>query len=349
MTEAAGLHVRWHGAPEGLPRRGRAGALTLDVPEGEHHDLVLEISDVPLPRAPVDAEQAWAATEEAWSRAAPPLSDSLAPGDVAHSWAVLRGLTSRADGMVAAATMALPEQAERGATTTTATRGSGTSATPARRPRWPALTSCSTAFRFVSSRLLADGPHLKPAYTVQGGGCRTRRLDLPGYPGGTVRWQPGQRAVPARLARRGAAPARHRGPARPHRRRAQRRAARRTSRHRALAGADAGIWELGTAVDALAAHVRAGLRATPRRGPGTRRRTGPTSRTDPRDQRELPAPVGPLAAAADDERVDASLLVPAVRGAVARPTTRAPRTVRRRARRARRDGYVYRFRHGPAP
>ena len=69
---------------------------------------------------------------------------------------------------------------------TTATPGSGTSATRGR-PRaaagaYPLLDS---AVRFVSARLHADGRQLAPAYTVDGGRVPDqRRLDLPGYPGG---------------------------------------------------------------------------------------------------------------------------------------------------------------------
>lgn len=43
------------------------------------------------------------------------------------------------------------------------------------------------AVRFVSERVLADGPQLKPAYTVTGGQVpRVQHLDLPGHPGATV-------------------------------------------------------------------------------------------------------------------------------------------------------------------
>ena len=42
------------------------------------------------------------------------------------------------------------------------------------------------AVRFVADRLLADGPHLKPAYTIDRRSVPDeRQLDLPGYPGGT--------------------------------------------------------------------------------------------------------------------------------------------------------------------
>ena len=38
--------------------------------------------------------------------------------------------------------------------------------------------------RFVSARLLEDGPQLKPAYTIAGGPVPDQRhLELPGYPG----------------------------------------------------------------------------------------------------------------------------------------------------------------------
>ena len=52
------------------------------------------------------------------------------------------------------------------------------------------------AVRFVAERLLADGPSLKPAYTVAGGQVPDERsLDLAGYPGGVDKvgnWVKGQ-------------------------------------------------------------------------------------------------------------------------------------------------------------
>ncbi len=42
------------------------------------------------------------------------------------------------------------------------------------------------AVRFVTERLLEDGPDLKPAYTTTGGAVPDQhQLDLPGYPGGS--------------------------------------------------------------------------------------------------------------------------------------------------------------------
>jgi hypothetical protein len=42
------------------------------------------------------------------------------------------------------------------------------------------------AVRFVTERVLADGPHLMPAYTIDGRPVPEQRpLELPGYPGGS--------------------------------------------------------------------------------------------------------------------------------------------------------------------
>ena len=75
---------------------------------------MLELSDRPLPRHPADPDTAWQATERAWAAALPKLGASLAPADSQHSYAVLTGLTSRSGGMVAAATMSLPERSQAG-------------------------------------------------------------------------------------------------------------------------------------------------------------------------------------------------------------------------------------------
>ena len=65
--------------------------------------------------------------------------------------------------------------------------GSETSAIPGKPSQSPGPIRCSTsAVRFVTERLLADGPDLKPAYTVAGGAVPGERsLQLPGYPGGS--------------------------------------------------------------------------------------------------------------------------------------------------------------------
>jgi hypothetical protein len=73
-----------------------------------------EVSDGGPEGPPVAADQAWEATDAAWEAAVPALDFNLAPRGSRHAYAVLRGLTSAAGGMVAAATMCLPERAEEG-------------------------------------------------------------------------------------------------------------------------------------------------------------------------------------------------------------------------------------------
>lgn len=63
-----------------------------------------------LPDDAVDSSYPWRATETSWRTAVPELDNTVAPTDARHSYAVLRGLTSRGGGMDAA-TMSLPERA----------------------------------------------------------------------------------------------------------------------------------------------------------------------------------------------------------------------------------------------
>ena len=106
------LHFRWSGAPTHARLVDGTLRVTLDVPTGKHHDLVLEISRHRLTGPLPDPDHAWDHTERAWAAARPDLSDSAAPGDSRHSHAVLRGLTGSTGAMVAAATTALPERAQ---------------------------------------------------------------------------------------------------------------------------------------------------------------------------------------------------------------------------------------------
>ncbi|MGH3492281.1 MAG: glycoside hydrolase family 15 protein [Sciscionella sp.] len=166
---------------------GAALEFELTVPEGAHHDLILELSEHPLPAKVPDADLAWEATEAAWQRTAIPLDRTIAPRDARHATAVLRGLTSSGGGMVAAATTSLPERA-------------GTGRNYDYRYAWirdqsyagmAAATAGGTdlldaAVDFVGARLIEDGAALKPAYTVDGGAVPSeQKLQLPGYPGGT--------------------------------------------------------------------------------------------------------------------------------------------------------------------
>src|SRR5215472_17611469 len=113
-------------------------------------------------------------------------SPEHAKRDADHARAVLTGLTSVHGGMVAAATSSLPERAEQHRDYDY-------------RYAWvrdqcfagqAGLVSgddriVASAVRFVSERLHADGPDLRPAYAVTGEAVPDERaLRLPGYPGG---------------------------------------------------------------------------------------------------------------------------------------------------------------------
>lgn len=184
------LHIRWLGGENAEPggygcdKECLAGELRLRT--GDCHDLVLEISSKAFTNEPPDPGQAWDSTEHTWATEVPNLSNNLARGDARHSYAVLRGLTSSGGGMVAAATTSLPERAGRDRNydyryvwirdqcfTGQAVAAAGV---------YPLLDD---ALRFVTSRLLDDGPDLKPAYTIAGEDVPDERtLSLPGYPGG---------------------------------------------------------------------------------------------------------------------------------------------------------------------
>ena len=165
---------------------GRSGPVAFRW-QGAGHDLVLEIADAgTLRSAPLpDAATAWRATERWWGHAVPRFPSSAAPRDTRQAYAVMRGLTSSTGAMVAAATTSLPERAN-------ARRNydyryawirdqclAGT-AVAADGPH-PLLTS---AAHFVGQALREHGPHLAPAYTVDGGTVPKEQLiDVAGYPG----------------------------------------------------------------------------------------------------------------------------------------------------------------------
>jgi GH15 family glucan-1,4-alpha-glucosidase len=284
----------------------------------------------------------------------PELGCSVAPGESRHSYAVLRGLTSSTGAMVAAATTALPERADQGrnydyrfawlrdqcyAGQSAATVGDH--------------TLLDGAVRFVSERVLADGPRLRPAYTVTGGRVPDQRdLPLPGYPGAPVRTgnhvntqfqldvfgeallllsaagrldrldDDGRKAVDTLVAAVGE---------RAHE-------------------PDAGIWELE---DRRWAHSRlicaAGLNAAaalPDAVDGHHR-----SRLAERLVAGVDAacrhPSGRWQRSPEDPAVDAALLLPGIRGATSRDDPRHLATVAAVLEELTDDGYVYRFRQDP--
>lgn len=328
----------------------------LRVREGDFHDLTLQLSERPIAGQQINPDACWHATEIAWRDAVPAFDGSLADRDVRHAYAVLRGLTSRSGGMVAAATMSLPERADEGsdydyryvwirdqcyAGQSVAVIGES--------------ELLDRAVDFVGERILADGPQLKPAYTVPGGRVPDeKKLSLPGYPGGTAitgnrvnrqfqldvfgealllfanagrldrldgrRWGAIQTAVDAIRAR--------------------------------WTEPDAGIWELD---NARWAHSRlicaAGLHAVAPLAPAARA----AEWADFADAivadvtADCLHPSGRWQRATDDPRVDAALLLPAIRGAVPAADPRSVATLDAVRAELGEQHYLYRFRHDERP
>ena len=179
------LNYRWTGATEHAQLQDGRLVLDLVVPAGESRDLVLEISKTALPRQLPDPDQLWDRTERAWRHGVPDLSTSVATGESRHSYAVLRGLTGSTGAMVAAATTSLPERADQGRNydyryawiRDQCYAGQAAAAIGDH-------TLLDGAVRFVSERVLTDGPDLRPAYTAAGGPVpdQTKRSPCPDTP-----------------------------------------------------------------------------------------------------------------------------------------------------------------------
>lgn len=350
------LHWRWTGAFD--VRSGSHGVLhsDLQVSEGDAVDLVLEIG-LDEPGGPPNPDRLWSTTTTSWEESVPDLAAGSASRDARHAYAVLHGLTSSSGGMVAAATMGLPERARREtsydyryvwirdqayAGLAAAAHGS--------------LPVLHDAVRFTTARLLEDGDRIRPAYRVDGGPVpEEHELDLPGYPGGTPRagnwvnrqfqldsigellqllagaaradcldadgWRAAQLAVDV-VEKRWDTP-------------------------------DAGIWEL---VDDWWTHSRlavvAGLRQLARVAPSP----GDAGRAEAladgilaETGRRCLSPGGWWQRSPSVAAVDASLLLPPVRGALPADDPRSLATLAAVRDQLTQDGYVYRFRPSPAP
>ncbi|MBG0737954.1 glycoside hydrolase family 15 protein [Paeniglutamicibacter antarcticus] len=354
------LRMRWMGADDARPSAGGTGpALSLDLTlkAGEHHDFVLELSEEALPDELVVPDTAWEATESAWRSTVPDLAETIAPRDARHAYAVLRGLTSTGGGMVAAATMSLPEHAKQGRNydyryvwiRDQCFTGEAIAAAGAH----PLLDD---AVRFVSERLLADGPNLKPAYTTLGGPVPGQRsLKLAGYPGGSdilgnhVNAQFQLDALGESLLLLAAA-GRH-----DHLDADGWRAAEAAAAAIAIRWHDpeAGIWELDNKnwTESRLICV-AGLRAISSVG-APRARMGDWLALAEAILAETAAgsthPSGRWQRAPDDERNDSALLFPPIRGGVAADDPRTLATLRALEEELGVDSYLYRFRQGPGP
>lgn len=208
------------------------------------------------------------------------------------------------------------------------------------------------AATFVTARLLDDGPHLKPAYTVSGGPVPDEStLDLPGYPGGndkTGNWVNSQFQLDAfgdALQLLAAAARADRLPAD---------GWRAIDLATAAVGArwteaDAGIWEVD---NRNWTHSRltcvAGLRAVARL---SERVGGLTSDSVLADTiladtaRHGLDPTGYWRRSPELPGVDASLVLPAVRGALPADDPRTRETLAAVRDQLAVEQYVYRFRH----
>jgi GH15 family glucan-1,4-alpha-glucosidase len=350
----------WTGAADAEPAGDGSGAkpltMVLELPEGTSHDLVLVLDTARDGDPPPDPEQAWSGTEAAWSERLPQLRCAIGQRDARHSYAVLQGLTSAGGGMVAAATMSLPERAREGRNfdyryvwirdqcfTGQAVATAGV------------LPLLDDAVRFVSERLLSDGNNLMPAYTTTGDPVPDQRsLDLPGYPGGSDvlgNWVRKQFQLDAfgesLLLFAAAAGHDHLG----------------ADGWRAVELAaeaieqrwqepDAGIWELEP--DAWT-HSRL-ICATGLRQIAKHQSTEQAARwlaladAIVADTAEHAlAPAGHWQRSPTDERVDAALLLPAIRGGIAADDPRTIATLHVVQRELTQDGYCYRYRPDERP
>lgn len=350
------LRMRWQGADAAKPRAEGGLSLDLTVRAGEHHDFVLDISDGTL-QDPVDATTAWQATEEAWREAVPSLENTVAVSDARHSYAVLRGLTTTDGGMMAAATTSLPERAETGRNydyryvwiRDQCYTGQAIAAAGAH----PLLDD---ATRFVSARLLEDGPNMTPAYTSAGGPVPDQRaLSLAGYPGGhdlVGNWVNKQFQLDAfgEALLLLAAAARH-----DHLdddgRRAVDVAVRVIRERRGDPGA--GVWEID---NRAWTHSRlicvAGLRAVAT-DVATASEAGEWSALADSIMAETAAtsvhPSGRWQRSPDDAGLDGALLLPPIRGALSANDPRTLSTLKAYRAELTSDYYAYRFRHDERP
>jgi len=355
------LRMRWRGGGDARPVRagdGRALAMDLTVPAGSSHDLVLELTDGSLPDSPPDPGTLWLGTEHTWERTVPRFDESLAPHDTRHAYAVLSGLTTSGGGMVAAATMGLPERAEAGRNydyryVWIRDQCLAGQAIASAGPH-PLLDD---AVRFMSERLLEHGPKLAPAYTPTGGRIPDERtLPLDGFPGGRaivgnhVNAQSQLDTFGESLLLLAAA-ARH-----DHLDADGWRAAETAARAVAerWQEPEAGLWELD---DRQWTESRlicvAGLRAISAAPSAPAARTGEWLALASTILADTAArcthPTGRWQRAPDDDRVDAALLLPGLRGALPPDDPRTAATVQAVRTELDEQRYVYRFRQKPGP
>ncbi|GGB35150.1 glycoside hydrolase [Flexivirga endophytica] len=345
---------RWSGASLAAVRDGSL-IQEIELEPGQRHDLVLEIG-ADLADHPVRAQAAWVATEHAWAKDVSEMSTSLAPRDAELSYAVLRGMTSSSGAMVAAATTGLPERADAGRNydyryawirdQCYAGQAVG-SVGP--------LPLLDSAVQFVSERVLADGDKLRPAYRIDGLNLPEEHdLDLPGYPGGVAKtgnWVNDQYQLDAcgEALLLLASAARHDHLDVQHWDAVQ---ALVTAIEHTWTEPDNGIWELDPK---HWAHSRlmcaSGLRRIARYAPRQEAAgwVGLADTIVASAASDCVTAGGRWKRAPDDDRVDAALLLPAIRGGVPPDDPRSVATYNAVQADLSQDGYVYRFRQDAGP
>ncbi|WP_433723162.1 glycoside hydrolase family 15 protein [Nocardia sp. CA-129566] len=357
LARVGDLALRWTGGASASVCDGCGWIARITLRQGEIHDLVLELSDIALPDEPPDPNTAWAQTESAWQRGVPKLGPCAASRDTAQAYAVMRGMTSSTNGMVAAATTSLPERADRGENydyryVWIRDQCFAGQAVAADGPH-PLLDN---AIQFVGDRLLTDGPEVLPACTVTGRSIpEPSSLDLPGYPGGRtvvgnrVRRQ-SQLDVFGEALLLFAAGARHDRLTEDSRKAVSVAVGAIAERWRRP---DAGIWEIE---DRHWTHSRltcvSGLRAVAAVAPTGADPVFCTALADTimaETARTSVHPGGAWQQAPDAAGVDAALLLPAIRGGIPVDDPRSLATYRAVERELCTDYYVYRFRHDEQP
>ncbi|MEZ0166612.1 glycoside hydrolase family 15 protein [Kineococcus sp. LSe6-4] len=358
------LGVRWTGAPQAVRSTHHGGlCTTVELEAGQEHDLVLEVGPGdPRGWAPaVPAQVRWQETEVEWAGRVPRLQDAWSPSQARHSLAVLHGLTSAAGAMVAAATTSLPERFDghedydyRYAWVRDQCYA-GLAAYTAGDDRLG-----DSATRFLTARLLQDGARLAPAYTADGDPVPgPGRVHLPGYPGadaGTgnqVRTQFQLDAFGEALQVFAAAARRDRLDEEGER--AARAAVDAIAQR--WREPDAGVWELQErqwthSKLAAVAGLRAWAAATRAASPARHRDSSVLVLADQvlaEATRTGLHPSGRWQRAADDERVDAALLLAGLRGAVPLEDPRTLDTLAAVQSELSLDGYVFRYRHDARP
>lgn len=347
------LYMRWTGAAGASIREGGALSFEVELAQGGNRDLLLELSTRPFDSSAPDPDSLWRSTETNWEQSVPKLDECLEKRDARHAYAVLRGLRTSSGGIVAAATTSLPERADSG-------RNYDYRYIWIRDLCWAGQAISQTgsyellcdAVRFVRERLLSEGPELRPAYTPSGNRLphESELGHLPGYPGASKIVVGNKAGEQFQLDAFGeillllAASAEH-GCFEAEDWQAVQVAV--SAIEKRWKDKGSGLWELK---DRIWTHSRlmsiAGLKQIAKyaasRGTGARWLALAEAIEADTSQNAL-HPSGRWKRSTDDERVDASLLLAALRGAIEPEDPRSLATLEAIEQELTQDGFCYRF------